>query len=195
MVIGQACNACSGQLGATDWFCPDKDISVKRTSQRVQTVRNCNAALWRDGSRHFPLIGKIQHERTYTHAMQKPYDVKSIDYDLRTGSGRTNQLTDRIDFLLRRSPPLDWTGFNSLLHQAAQEVYPHQLRRNTPVSADERWQDVYALHNPPCALVAMSAVPQPEAARNLCSMEELGTSQTTSKELQTAQEAAKRSPT
>ena len=92
--------------------------------------------------------------------------------------GPINLRTELFDFLLRRSPPLDWTGFNSLLRQAAQEVYPHQLRRNTRVSADERWQDVYAPHSPPCALVAMSAVPQPEAARNLCSMEELGASQT-----------------
>ena len=64
-------------------------------SKSCKPVRSFPVASWREGSKHLPLIGWIHHERRYTAGRSKPYDVKSMDYDFRTGSGRTDLLTQK----------------------------------------------------------------------------------------------------
>ena len=106
------------------------DFVVGRQSQSRQLSKQCRpqrefpVAEWREGSRHFPLAGQIMHQRSYRPSLSKPYDVKAMDYDFRTGSGRTEALTAAIDEQLSNSPPGTWQEFNAALHQAAQAVYP-----------------------------------------------------------------------
>ena len=106
---------------------------AKGPARECKPMRNFQVATWRDGSRHFPLIGKLLRERTYNFDAQTAYDVKWIDYDLRTGSGRIHLLRDSIDSLIRQAPPTSWLCFNSVLHQA-------RISRGLPAAVQKKYR-------------------------------------------------------
>ena len=92
------------------------DFAIGRIRQALGQSKSCKplrtfqVASWREGSRHLPLIGRLHHERCYTASKSKPYDVQAMDYDHRTGSGRTDVLTQKIDECIERTAPRTWHG-------------------------------------------------------------------------------------
>ena len=85
---------------------------------------------------HYPIIqGQICHERRYTPIKRQAYDVRAMDYDFRTGSGRTDILTQNIDAKIAQLNPTTWPAFNEVLHKAAREVYPPTIMQSA--KADE----------------------------------------------------------
>ena len=126
-------------------------------SKSCKPVRSFPVASWREGSKHLPLIGRIHHERRYTAGRSKPYDVKSMDYDFRTGSGRTDLLTQKIDECFERSLPNTWSDVNKALSAAAKEVYPIVAQHS--VRAADHWRAARAVQHIPTSLQAISDLP------------------------------------
>ena len=123
-------------------------------SKSCKSVRSFPVASWREGSKHLPLIGWIHHERRYTAGRSKPYDVKSMDYDFRTGSGRTQLLTQKIDECFERSFPNTWSDVNKALSDAAKEVYPTVAQDS--VRAVDHWRAARAIQHIPTSLQVIS---------------------------------------
>ena len=114
-------------------------------------IRTFQVAQWRDGNRQYPTQGQICHERRYTPSKRQGYDVRAMDYDFRTGSGRTDILTQNIDAKTAQLNPTTWPAFNEALHKAAKEVYPPTIMQSA--KADECWKRERAIQNTPSTII------------------------------------------
>ena len=58
----------------------------KGPGKMSQPQRSFPVAQWRDGSRHFPLLGTVQHSRSYSADKSKAYDQHNMEYSYRLKS-------------------------------------------------------------------------------------------------------------
>ena len=77
-----------------------------------------------------------------------------MDYDFRTGSGRTDLLTQKIDECIERTAPRTWSALNKALSDAALEVYPKAAQRTT--RAIDHFRAARAIQNVPHCLQVIS---------------------------------------
>ena len=139
-------------------FALGRIVQASGRSKSCKPIRSFQVASWREGSRHLPLLGWIHHERSYTASRSKPYDVLAMDYDFRTGSGRTDLLTQKIDECIERTAPRTWSTFTRALSDAAMEVYPKAAQHTT--RAIDHFRAARAVQNvPQCLHVISDQIP------------------------------------
>ena len=136
------------------------DFVLLRQNQAQGPGKSCSpcrqfaAASWRDGSRHFPLIGRIVHSRRYSAQPRKAYDQLAMEDCYRQASEKITRYTAQVDADLKAQEP-SWAGLLSAMEKAMQAEFPPQ-KGTRPHRATEIWDHRKALRNIPQVLLAFA---------------------------------------
>ena len=110
-------------------------------------------AKWREGSKHFPLVGKVQHSRSYSAQASKPYDQQAMEDSYRNRSGTITEYGLRVDELIAHSEP-SWASLRQAMETALTELFPRKSKRTA--RPESPWETRMALSNLPPTILAMS---------------------------------------
>ncbi|CAE7374264.1 kptA [Symbiodinium microadriaticum] len=116
--------------------------------------RQCAVASWRDGSRHFPLLGKLLCSRRYSAQPRKACDQLAMEDCYRQASDKIERYTAHVDAALEDQEP-SRTGLRSAMEKAMQTEFPRQ-KGTRPHRAAEIWDQRKALRNIPEVLLALA---------------------------------------
>ena len=99
------------------------DFVLLRQNQAQGPGKSCSpcrqfaVASWRDGSRHFPLIGRIVHGRRYSAQPRKAYDQLAMEDCYRQASEKITRYTAQVEADLEAQEP-SWAGLRSVMEKA-----------------------------------------------------------------------------
>ena len=136
------------------------DFVLLRQNQAQGPGKSCSpcrefaVASWRDGSRHFPLIGRIVLSRRYSAQPRKAYDQLAMEDCYRQASEKITRYTAQVDADLEAQEP-SWAGLRSAMEKAMQAEFPRQ-KGTRPHRATEIWDHRKALRNIPQVLLAFA---------------------------------------
>ena len=135
------------------------DYALIRSSQsggpgkQCQPQRQFLVAKWRNGSRHFPLVGKVQHSRNYSAQASKPYDQQEMEDCYRNRSEKITEYGLRVDELIAHSEP-SLVSLRTAMETALIELFPRKSKRIA--RPESPWETRMALSNLPPTILAMS---------------------------------------
>ena len=135
------------------------DYALLRSTQSGGPGKHCQpqrqfpVAKWRGGSRHFPLVGKVQHSRSYSAQVSKPYDQQAMEDSYRNRSGAITAYGHRVDELIAHSDP-SWDALRQAMETALIEFFPRKSKRK--VRLESPWETRMALSNLPVTILAIS---------------------------------------
>ena len=132
------------------------DVVLLRQNQAQGLGKSCPpcrqfaVASWRDGSRHFPLLGKLYHSRRYSSQPRKAYDQQDMEDCYRQASDKIERYTAHVEAALEDHEP-SWTGLRSAMEKALQAEFPQRPQRATEICDHRK-----ALRNIPETLLAFA---------------------------------------
>ena len=148
------------------------DFVLLRQNQAQGLGKSCSpcrqfaVASWRDGSRHFPLIGRIVHSRRYSAQPRKAYDQLAMEDCYRQASEKITRYTAQVDADLEAQEP-SWAGLRSAMEKAMQAEFPRQ-KGTRPHRATEIWDHRKALRNiPQCKVLLAFADLHPQLKQRI----------------------------
>ena len=135
------------------------DYALLRSSQSRGPKKNCQpqrqflVAQWREGNKHFPLVGKVQHSRNFSAQVSKPYDQQAMEDSYRNRTGTITEYGLRVDELIAHSEP-SWASLRQAMETALTELFPRKSKRIA--RPESPWETRMALSNLPSTILAMS---------------------------------------
>ena len=136
------------------------DFALLRQTQARGPGKSCSpcrqfpVAIWREGSRHYPLIGGIAHSRRYSAQPVKNYDQSAMEYCYRMDPDSLSNYTRTVDLALEGAEP-SWALLRQAMEQAMQREFP-KTRNEPRRSTDELWTYRRILRSLPEVLLALA---------------------------------------
>ena len=136
------------------------DFALLRQTQARGPGKSCSpcrqfpVAIWREGSRHYPLIGGIAHSRRYSAQPVKNYDQSAMEYCYRMDPDSLSNYTRAVDLALEGAEP-SWALLRQAMEQAMQREFP-KTRNEPRRSTDELWTNRRILRSLPEVLLALA---------------------------------------
>ncbi|OLP88109.1 hypothetical protein AK812_SmicGene30586 [Symbiodinium microadriaticum] len=85
--------------------------------------RRFPVAIWREGSRHYPLLGGLAHSRRYSAQPVKNYDQSAMEFCFRMDPDSLNSYARIVDDALEGAEP-SWALLRQTMEQALQSEFP-----------------------------------------------------------------------
>ena len=111
-------------------------------------------ASWREGSRHFPLEGKIRHSRRYSAKPTVGYDQQHMQDCYRQSSEKIQQYSSRVDAALEGQAP-SWDGLRAAMVKSLVADFPKK-KGTKPSREVDIWEQRRVFRNLPAVLLAVS---------------------------------------
>ena len=127
---------------------------AKGPGRATRPQRDFPVAQWREGSRHFPLMGHIRHCRAYSAQVPKRYDQQRMEDCYRRDRTSIEAYRQQVE---RSLGPNDrsWKAIRDSMTSALEHYFPRQRRRSQlPTSAN--WEYRRSLRSLPVMLQAIS---------------------------------------
>ena len=127
---------------------------AKGPGRATRPQRDFPVAQWREGSRHFPLMGHIRHCRAYSAQVPKRYDQQRMEDCYRRDRTSIEAYRQQVE---RSLEPNDrsWKAIRDSMASALEHHFPRQRRRSQlPTSAN--WEYRRSLRSLPVTLQAIS---------------------------------------
>ena len=105
------------------------DFALLRQSQARGPGKSCSpcrhfpVAIWREGSRHYPLLGGLVHSRSYSAQPVKTYDQASMEACYRAEHDSVNNYARMVDTDLEGAEP-SWELLRQTMEKAMQLEFP-----------------------------------------------------------------------
>ena len=105
------------------------DFALLRQSQARGPGKSCSpcrqfpVAIWREGSRHYPLLGGLVHSRRYSAQSVKNYDQTAMEHCFRMDPDRLNNYARLVDDALEGVAP-SWALLRQTMEKAMQSEFP-----------------------------------------------------------------------
>ena len=105
------------------------DFALLRQSQARGPGKSCSpcrrfpVAIWREGSRHYPLLGGLAHSRRYSAQPVKNYDQSAMEFCFRMDPDSLNSYARIVDDALEGAEP-SWALLRQTMEQALQSEFP-----------------------------------------------------------------------
>ena len=136
------------------------DFVLLRHNQARGPGKSCSpcrhfpAASWREGSPHFPLMGKLIHSRSYSAQPAEAYDQVAMENCYRMDSDRISNYARKVDTDLAEREP-SWELLRTSMETAMQAEFPKQKTVHRRSSAG-LWEYRKTLRSLPDVLLAMA---------------------------------------
>ena len=105
------------------------DFALLRQSQARGPGKSCSpcrqfpVAIWREGSRHYPLLGGLAHSRRYSAQPVKNYDQSAMEFCFRMDPDSLNSYARMVDDALEGAEP-SWAFLRQTMEKALQSEFP-----------------------------------------------------------------------
>ena len=127
---------------------------AKGPGKATRPQRDFPVAQWREGSRHFPLMGHIRHCRAYSAQVPKRYDQQRMEDCYRRDRTSIEAYRQQVELSLEPNVR-SWKAIRDSMASALEHHFPRQRRRNQlPTSAN--WEHRRSLRSLPVTLQALS---------------------------------------
>ena len=127
---------------------------AKGPGKATRPQRDFPVAQWREGSRHFPLMGQIRHCRTYSAQVPKRYDQQRMEDCYRRDRTSIEAFRQQVEQSLE-STVRSWKAIRESMASALEHHFPKQ-RRGTPLPTSANWEHRRSLRSLPTTLQALS---------------------------------------
>ena len=127
---------------------------VPYLGKATRPQRDFPVAQWREGSRHFPLMGQIRHCRTYSAQVPKRYDQQRMEDCYRRDRTSIEAYCQQVEQSLE-STVRSWKAIRESMASALEHHFPRQ-RRGTPLPTSANWEHRRSLRSLPTTLQALS---------------------------------------
>ena len=136
------------------------DFALLRQSQARGPGKSCSpcrhfpVAIWRDGSRHYPLLGGLVHSRRYSAQPVKNYDQASMEDCYRMDHDSVNNYARMVDAALEGAEP-SWELLRQTMEKAMQLEFPKKRTEHHRFS-EGLWDYRRTLRDLPEVLLALA---------------------------------------
>ena len=136
------------------------DFALLRQSQARGPGKSCSpcrkfpVAIWREGSRHYPLLGGLVHSRRYSAQPVKNYDQVAMEFCYRMDPDSLDSYTRMVDDALQGTEP-SWALLRQTMEQALQSTFPKK-RNEHRHHAESLWSYRRTLRSLPEVLLALA---------------------------------------
>ena len=123
--------------------------------KQCQPDRSFPVAQWRSGSRHFPLIGKIQHSRRYSAVQAKPYDQQSMESCYRQDGPGIAAFRQQVERRISQTN-LSWESLTATMEQALKLNFPKRKALREEAREINPWKNRLSLRTLPLTAQVIS---------------------------------------